>query len=365
MSEEFVDAAMVEEAEVVPTQDGEKKVDDKATLDEPDVSFIGAKVAKTFNGLPYIGEIIGAKNTKEGPLYKVLYRDNDREEFTTEEAQTYRQDYIDLQASMWKCMLNLVEDLNVDTLKNAGINTISDLELFGGIPGGGGGGTPFDSLDLSLKTKQQVRVQVVICGSVSRHDPSWHCFYTFPLNFSFLLSKHQLYVIATYLLNDQILSDQSKLDEMARFNLAKATGKLKTPRQPRTGNSTTARPSSGEAKKPRGRPKKAVNAGTVVKKSRGRPKKTISNSSTVTAGEKIAYSGSPKDSIQEITDWPEGWNLTIKERKDGHLDRYWSSPGGNTFRSELDVRKFLVALGQTSGDETEAMKSYKRMELSS
>jgi hypothetical protein len=151
--------------------------------------LINVKVCKEFDEVPYIGEITGVRKTAKGPLYKVIYRDGDKEEFSTSEAHEAKEKYVTLQSSMWDCMIHLVEDLDVNKLKEAGITTISDLELFGGgAVKPTNSGTPFDSLDMPLKTKQQ------------------------------------LYITATYLLNDQILTKDSKMDEMARFNLSKTHG---------------------------------------------------------------------------------------------------------------------------------------------
>jgi hypothetical protein len=245
-------------------------------MEEPDdVSFIDVKVCKEFREVPYIGEITGVRMTEEGPLYKVVYRDGDEEEFSTDEVHEGKEKYEILHTSMWNYMIDLVEDLDVEKLKEAGITTISDLELFGGgAAKPTNSGTPFDSLDMPLKTKQQ------------------------------------LYITATYLLNDQMLTEDSKMDEMARFNLAKTNG---TRRKVRVGYKKKSVVKSvatvKKADKPMARTtmaaKKATEATGKISapntkipstKIRGRPK--------VRAGTVPAtnYSGPPTDSLDGVSD---------------------------------------------------------------
>ncbi|KAG7337598.1 hypothetical protein IV203_033443 [Nitzschia inconspicua] len=280
---------------------GKEKKPAKEPLEEPDQSLIGVNVAKDFDGVPYIGQIMGARKSEEGPLYKVLYRDGDEEEYSTQEVLEGKEKYNLLQAEMWDCMTTMIEGLNVDALKDAGITTISDLELFGGGAASTkdpASGTPFDSLDMPLKTKQQ------------------------------------LFITATYLLNDQILTKDSKFSDMARYNHAKATDRSSQEYQPCSQKSSA--------------PKAKANSGTTAK---------------------VTYSGPPTDPLEGVPDWPgsasEGWKFTIKERGGGSniVDQYWTTPGGIILRSKKEVRKFLVALEQNDGDEKEAKKSYQSVKL--
>jgi hypothetical protein len=247
--------------------------------EELDESFIDTKVCKEFKKVPYIGEITGARMTKKGPLYKVIYRDGDEEEFSTPEAHEGKEMYMTLQTSMWNCMINLVEDLDVEKLRAAGINTISDLELFGGgAAKPTNSGTPFDSLDMPLKTKQQ------------------------------------LYITATYLLNDQILTEDSRMDEMARFNLSKSNGTLKEFRRTTAGRSKKksvikAAATVKKADKPVARATKAAQKAAKAAreisaaatkspstKSRGRPK--VPSSTDPTTND----SGPPADVLDGASD---------------------------------------------------------------
>jgi hypothetical protein len=381
MSEEYVDALAETEAEAAieaskgfddlempqAPEEAEDANGDSSpkkrvvVLEEPDESLVGVKVAKDFDGVPYIGEIKGARKTKGGPLYKVLYRDGDEEEFSTAEANEAKEKYNVLQSDMWECMINLVEDLDVSALTDAGITTIADLELFGGgAAKASNSGTPFDSLDIPLKTKQQ------------------------------------LYITATYLLNDQILTKDSKLEEMARYNLAKTTGTQHKPRADKGVKRTVVKrqrvvrkavKAVSTVKKARGRPKKAVaekaapkpakpsaRATKVAKKAVAKPRAPpaagkSSTTAKTSSTPKTGYSGPPTEPLEGVSDWPgsasKDWTYTIKPRgSDSRLvDRYWTSPSGVVLRSKIEVRKFLIALEQNDGDEAEAKNCYKKIEL--
>lgn len=47
----------------------------------------------------------------------------------------------------------------------------------------------------------------------------------------------------------------------------------------------------------------------------------------------------------------------------GRQDPYWLSPGGKTFRSMVEVKKFLKALDMSGGDEKTATKVFKTIDL--
>ncbi|KAG7371329.1 hypothetical protein IV203_019899 [Nitzschia inconspicua] len=335
----------------------------KEPLEELDQSLIGVNVAKDFDGVPYIGQILGARKSGEGPLYKVLYRDGDEEEYSTEEVLEGKEKYNLLQAEMWDCMTTMIEGLNVDALKDAGITTISDLELFGGGAASTkdpASSTPFDSLDMPLKTKQQ------------------------------------LFITATYLLNDQILTKDSKFSDMARYNHAKATGTLSKPRSLRSSTRTVPKKAkvvkaAATIKKARGRPPKNAVKEVVTEKKPPKPAGRNTMASKAGAAKstnpapkissapktkaklgttaKVTYSGPPTDPLEGVPDWPgsasEGWKFTTKERSGGSsiVDQYWTTPGGIILRSKKEVRKFLVALEQNDGDEKEAKKSYQSVKL--
>jgi hypothetical protein len=260
-------------------KDVEPKVESATkSLEESDESLIDVKVCKEFDDVPYIGEIVGVRTTKQGPLYKVIYRDGDQEEFSTEEVLEGKEKYLTLQTSMWNCMIDLVEDLDMDKLKEAGITTISDLELFGsGATKPTNSTTPFDTLDMPLKTKQQ------------------------------------LYITATYLLNDQILTKDSKLDDMARFNLSKTHGTTRKSRESRKKKSVVkAAVTVKKADKPVSRTTKAsrkasettakvIPPGTT--RSRGRPPRVRADAGpTTTTTTTTKNSGPPKDTLEGVAD---------------------------------------------------------------
>ena len=77
------------------------------------------------------------------------------------------------------------------------------------------------------------------------------------------------------------------------------------------------------------------------------------------------YRGPPTEDLPG--GWPEGWCKIMVERQGGDTkgtkDRYWYSPGNHKFRSMIEVKKFLKALQECGGDESQAKKIYKSMVL--
>ena len=161
-------AATLETEEATAAKESDAKAA-AAPMEEPDQSLISVKVAKDFDGTPFLGEITGARKSADGPLYKVEYRDGDTEEFFAAEVKTGQEYYAEFQKDQWSAMLGLIDGLEESVLTGAGITSVTQLELFGGNAIQLNGGTPFDSLELPLLVKQG------------------------------------LFIVATYLLNDQIL----------------------------------------------------------------------------------------------------------------------------------------------------------------
>lgn len=77
------------------------------------------------------------------------------------------------------------------------------------------------------------------------------------------------------------------------------------------------------------------------------------------------YRGLPQDDpgCVDKSVWPDGWLQVKKKRRCGGHDSYWYSPGGNMFRSRVEVKRFFKALGQTNGDEEEAYNIFRSIAL--
>jgi hypothetical protein len=342
--------ANMDTEEATAAAEAKEKAVKPPPMEAPDLTLIGIKVAKEFDGVPYLGEITDARKTKEGPLYKVEYRDGDVEEFSVDEVKEGQEKFVAVQTEQWNCMVGMIEGLDEDKLRQAGITSISQLELFGGNASRLEGGTPFDSLDLPLLTRQG------------------------------------LYIVATYLLNDQILTKDTDLATIARYNNDKANGSLPKPGKARS-NSTTKRPKKKKtvvvkkakttvAKKPRGRPPKAAakaatstaKTSPAAEKSKPHSAPAVSKGAASQELDDVDYSGPPKEPIEGIADFPgkasHGWLYVCKNRRGtNHFDRYWTSPGGKTLRSHLEVQKFFKALEQTGGDEAKAAEIFEQIEM--
>lgn len=62
--------------------------------------------------------------------------------------------------------------------------------------------------------------------------------------------------------------------------------------------------------------------------------------------------------------WPNGWEVQIVQRQDGSPhDSYFTSPGGNKFRSLPMVKKFVKAVRMCKGNEDEAFDRYQSGQL--
>jgi hypothetical protein len=347
----------------------------KGELTKKAREFIGAKIAKDFDGKMFIGEVIDARITKGGPLYVILYQDGDDEELDGPELDEGIKDYATLQVDMWEAAKELaaLEEAEVHTLSEAGISNIDDLKLIVEAKEGGKKAV-FEALTLP-----------------------------FP-------KMKTLYIVANYVTNGGIVTKDAKVEKMYSIH-----GHPRKVREPNNAEKPAAkataapknkagRPKKSEkkepvkkgkpvkAKKPRGRPSKTLIEMEKEKlkprpppKSRGEPgqKKRKAGAAAAaprtpkaarpsTAPERAeVYRGTPDEEIDGIEDWPRpGWVKVSKERqtsasKNGkkHVDHEWYSPAGNSFRSKIEVKKFLYALKQTNGDEAEAFKIYKTVAL--
>ena len=334
--------------------------------------------------------------------------------------------FVDPRQAEWDIMVNLVglDETGLDGLTAAGILNIGDVELFGS-------GAALQTAATSDPTP---------LASITGMNP---------------MTRQKFQVVATYLLNDGKLTTASSIDDMARYNLAKATTPAKKPvgRPPKNG--TPSKSATGEpiVKRPRGRPRKNPVDGTpgsspppgpkrprgrprkhpveetpssspAPKRPRGRPHKDGTTPAGGSTGKKPvgrprklpladgvasaaspapasanrpvgrprkdgAPAGSSPSSASKATEtyrgppthgtdkldnaeagWPDGWIQVTVERtsatgRKSRVDNFWNSPGGNHFRSMVEVRKFMkaLALPDIAGDETEAWKIFKTIEL--
>jgi len=239
--------------------------------------LIGTKIAKDFNGVPYLGEVTSTrraarKGTKgEGEendggldLYKIRYRDGDVEDLERQEVLDGHTKYQTLQEEMLNHMIRLVgltatatatatdddDGLSIEKLTSAGITDISKLELFGGDHGKG---EPMAGIDLPLMKRQE------------------------------------LYVIATFLLNDGILTSTSRLEDLARINLEKSRPVVVQSSGSKAATTTATNTTSSNGRgRGRGRPRKA-NAKTPTTK-----KKTITKSTVASRGRSEVMKGTNK-----------------------------------------------------------------------
>ena len=67
---------------------------------------------------------------------------------------------------------------------------------------------------------------------------------------------------------------------------------------------------------------------------------------------------------EDPAEWPKGWTKKIHERKKGatkgRRDCYWITPEQHyKLRSQVEVRRFIVALEVANGDEKEARLAMK------
>ena len=246
-------AAKAEAAKIKAAADAEAKAKAVAAAAIRDQN-LGTKVANTFGSDTYFGKVTTARTSKEGvDYYQVTYSDGDQEELELAEVQAAHERYQTAQADMWDLMTKLVglDASGVAALKASGITSVAQLELFGG---GAAAGNAFDK----------------IAGLA-------------------FLTKQQLHVVATFLLNDGVLTPTSTLAELARFNLAKQNGTTtkagpvkpaaapKATRKKRTVIKKKTVAKAATPKKKPGRPAKktaaAKKATASPGKKRGRPKK--------------------------------------------------------------------------------------------
>ena len=225
---------------------------------------IGTKVASVFGKDTYLGTVQSARTTDlpDGiDYYQVTYSDGDQEELEIAELESAQERYTVVVQEMWDTMIALVglNDADVAALQSQGITSIVELELFGG--GGGSGNRGFDSIPgLSLMTKQY------------------------------------LHIVATYLLNDGILTSKSTIPELARFNLAKQNGSMDRPIRKRAAPSTAAATTTTASTRKKRRTTTPKTKTVVVKaaskkttgKKRGRPptKKKTTTTTTVTVSKR-------------------------------------------------------------------------------
>ncbi|KAL3943305.1 MAG: hypothetical protein SGBAC_002633 [Bacillariaceae sp.] len=110
--------------------------------------------------------------------------------------------------------------------------------------------------------------------------------------------------------------------------------------------------------------------GRAKAQSRGRETQSKSKSpargSPSASKAKLLSEGPPTENLEG--GWPEGWVKRVYERASGvtkgSTDKYWYTPiNGLKLRSIVEVRRFLKALKTTNGNENEAKKIMKTIQL--